>query len=153
MAGVSHREQAVIMYIGGNAKRIELAEEPSDKYPHAIAVYGKWIDQRNEIQKKQLGYLPDQDAKAIARKTKKQKDYLLVAKLAKMFIPVEDKGPGLRIHVGILAPAIPRFIVHGFGRDTGRKRRKTYIAKDKEEAILKASQDGIIVDVEKTEKV
>ncbi len=42
-----------------------------------------------------------------------------------------------------------RFEITGFGRETGKEYVKIYEAKSKEEAIMKASDDGIIVQTDK----
>jgi hypothetical protein len=70
-----------------------------------------------------------------------------------MFIPHRDKGAGLRIEVAILTPPLPRFEVHGFGRENGRKRKRACTARDSGEAIDKASKDGIVVDVNACKQV
>jgi len=41
---------------------------------------------------------------------------------------------------------VPNFEVQGYGRDTNRKRKHTYSARNEEEAILLASHDGTIVE-------
>ena len=40
-----------------------------------------------------------------------------------------------------------RFVVSGYSHETGEEIKRTYIAKDEEEATLKANKDGIIVDI------
>ncbi len=154
VAGVSYRVENVMHFIGGNSRRIKLVQEPMEKYPHAISVYGEWIDNRGTKQKVQLGYLPNTDAKKITKELTKMRDYLLVGKLAKMFIPSGEKGtPGLRVDVAIFQTALPKFEVQGPDKKTGRKRKRTYRAKDQEEAILQAQGDGIIVEVDKIRRV
>ena len=148
VAGVSHRIESVMRFIAGESRKVRLAPEPMPKYPHAIAVYGEWLDKRGRRFKEQLGYVPDEEARDINKRISKAKDYLLAGKLAKMFIPTREKStPGLRIDVAIFSPALPRFEVHGFSLDSGRKRKRTYIAKDKEQAISMAQKDGIVVDM------
>lgn len=44
---------------------------------------------------------------------------------------------------------MPLYEVHGYGRDTGRKRKKKYEALDEEAAIFKAGDDGTIVETVK----
>lgn len=154
VAGVSYRVQNVMNLMAGSSRQIILAQEPMPKYPHAIAVYGRWNNKRGKGQRKQLGYLQDYEARQITKRLAKMKDYLLLAKLAKMFIPTRDKeAPGLRIDVAILEPALPRFEVPGIGRDSGRKRKRTYRAINKEKAIEKANNDGIIVDVKNIKRL
>jgi hypothetical protein len=154
VAGVSYRAENVMHFIGGSSRRIKLAQEPMEKYPHAIAVYGEWTDKQGTNQKAQLGYLPNTDAKKITKELTKIRDYLLVGKLAKMFIPSGEKGtPGLRVDVAIFQAASPKFEVQGLDKKTGRKRKRTYRAKDQEEAILQAQRDGIIVEVDKIKRV
>jgi len=41
----------------------------------------------------------------------------------------------------------PKFLVTGYSNKTGEEIKRTYFAKDEEEAILKANKDGIIVDI------
>lgn len=43
---------------------------------------------------------------------------------------------------------MPRYEVVGFGRETGRKRVRIYETKDKEDAIITAASEGIIVDMD-----
>jgi len=40
---------------------------------------------------------------------------------------------------------MPEFEIDGYGRDTGRKRHRRYVARDREDAIMKASADGTVV--------
>jgi hypothetical protein len=42
VAGVSHCPEAVMSFIAGGSRSIRLVQEPRNKYPPAIAVYGKW---------------------------------------------------------------------------------------------------------------
>jgi len=44
---------------------------------------------------------------------------------------------------------MPYFEIVGYGRETGRKRVRTYHAKNQEDAILMASADGTIVQMDK----
>jgi hypothetical protein len=60
---------------------------------------------------------------------------------------------GLRIDIAVFAPILPVFCVEGIGRNNGRKRKRRYIVPDKETAIMKASLDGIIVDVSSVREV
>lgn len=46
-----------------------------------------------------------------------------------------------------------RFEIQGIGRDTGSDIKRIYIAKDEEEAVLKAQKDGIIVEVGKIKRL
>lgn len=48
---------------------------------------------------------------------------------------------------------MPFFEMEGYGRDTGRKRRRTYEAKTAEDAILVASTDGTIIDTATVRRV
>lgn len=41
---------------------------------------------------------------------------------------------------------MPHFEIHGYGRDTGRKRKRTYVADSEEDAMQKASADGTITE-------
>lgn len=41
---------------------------------------------------------------------------------------------------------MPFYDAEGFGRDTGRKRKRTYKAKNSEDAIICAGEDGTVVD-------
>jgi hypothetical protein len=154
VAGISYRAENVMHFIGGSSRQIKLVQEPMEKYPHAIAVYGEWIDTKGTKQKAQLGYLPNTDAKRITKELTKMRDYLLIGKLAKMFIPSGEKGmPGLRVDVAIFQPALPKFEVHGIDKTTSRKRKRTYRAKDQEEAISLAQMEGIIVEVDKIRRL
>ena len=48
---------------------------------------------------------------------------------------------------------MPRFEVVGIGRETGRQRKKIYQAFDKEAAIMAASADGTIVEMDKIKEL
>jgi len=116
------------------------------KYPHAIAVYGKWRA-GNKQYREQLGFLPDENAKEIYKRIQKLPDYRLAAKLHRMFIPTRTKNPGLVIDVELLEPRWPRFEIHGIGKKSGRRRKKIYRARTLEDALEKAYADDMIVDV------
>jgi hypothetical protein len=154
VVGTSYRVETVLGFIAGESRQIQLVRAPMPRYAHAIAVYGEWVNKKGKPERAQLGYLPNDYAKTISKEMAEHGDYVLVAKIWTMFIPTQEKeNPGLRIDVQILEPAWPRFEVHGVSRDTGRKRKRTYRAKDKEEAILQAQKDGIIVEVGKIKQL
>ncbi|NIA07652.1 MAG: hypothetical protein GWP14_08485 [Actinobacteria bacterium] len=44
---------------------------------------------------------------------------------------------------------MPQFQIEGYGRNSGRRRKRTYRARTEQEAILKASEDGTIVETTK----
>ena len=153
VAGTSHRLENVTSFVYGSQRSIFIEHESSKKYPHALAVYGIWRDERSYSQKKQLGYVPNEEAKEIAGIVKAIPDHTFAAKLNALFLPTKEKYAGIRFDLVVLRMALPRFEIIGVGRDSGRKRKKTYIAKDKEEVILKAQKDGIIVEVNKIKQL
>jgi len=154
VSGISYRSVNALSFISGKNQRVILTPQPIEKYPHAIAVYGQWLDPQGKIQKEHLGYLPNDYAKQISCIIRGDKSSVLSGKLSKIFIPYKEKQtPGLRIDVAIFQHALPRFEIHGYSKVNGRKRKKTYRAKDMEEAIFKAQKDGIIVDVSKIKKI
>ncbi len=101
VSGVSHRKDAVVCFIAGISRKIEVVREPMPDYPHAIAVYGKWTDRNGKNYHEKLGYIDDDNAYEISENLKQSKDYKLSAKVVMMFVPTKDKGPGLRINVTI----------------------------------------------------
>jgi hypothetical protein len=152
VAGVTYREEDVISFIEGEDWQIEVLREPTDKHPHAIAVYGIWKS-RGKRYKKQLGYVPNQDAKDIYKQIKKLSQYQLAAKLHAMYIPTKDKNAGLLIDIIVMEPRWPRFEIHGLGKKSGRKRKKTYRAQTFEDALEMAYADDMIVDLQACKEV
>ena len=148
VAGVSYRTEEVNSFVSGTNRSVFIKHEQSNKYPHALAVYGIWKDKKGYHQKKQLGYVPDDEARQIAEQIKTITNHNFATKLGVLYLPTREKSAGIRFDFVVLCPALPRFEVHGIGKDSCRKRKKTYIAKDKEEAIQKALTDGIIVDTD-----
>ena len=105
VSGVSHRNDAVVCFIAGTSREIGVVKEPMPDYPHALAVYGKWIDKFGKIYKEKLGYVDDENAQEISESLNQSKDYKLSAKLGMMFIPTKEKEQhGLRINVTIFEP-------------------------------------------------
>jgi len=153
VAGVSRRLDAVMSFIAGESRSIRLVQKPRNEYPPAIAVYGKWKGVKGKTYKKKLGYIPDDSVREISDCWKRTPNCILAGKLSMMFIPHRDKGAGLRIEVAILTPPLPRFEIHGSGRENNRKRKQAYTARDLDEAIDKASNDGIVVDVSACKQV
>ncbi len=121
VAGVSYRSEAVMSFIGGRSRSIRLVQEPRNEYPPAIAVYGKWKGFKGKTYKKKLGYIPDDNVREISDCWKRTPKCVLAGRLSMMFIPHREKGAGLRIEVAILTTPLPRFEVHGFGRENRRK--------------------------------
>ena len=140
-------------FIAGGSRSIRLVQEPRNGCPHAIAVYGKWKGVKGKTHKEKLGYVPDDNVREISDRWKRTPNCILAGKLSMMFIPHRDKGAGLRIEVAILTRPLPRFEVHGFGRENGRKRKRAYTVRDLDEAIDKTSKDAIVVDVSACKQV
>jgi hypothetical protein len=161
VAGVSRRQETVLKFIVSNYHHVKLVKECQKQYPHAIAVIWNWLDESGEVRSEPLGYVEDEVARDIAKACIKHLDHELAAKVRVMFLPVEATkntdvdiySAGLRIDIAIFAPLLPMFCVEGVGRDNGRRRKRNYIVPDKETAIMKASFDGIIVDVESVREV
>ncbi len=153
VAGVSRRLDAVMSFIAGQSRSIRLVQEPRNEYPPAIAVYGKWKGVKGKTCKEKLGYIPDDSVREISDCWKRTPNGIIAGKLSMMFIPYRDKGAGLRIDVAILTHALHRFEVNGFDRENGRERKRTYSVRDLDEAIDKASKDGIVVDVSACKQV
>lgn len=154
VAGTSYRIDNVMRFMAGHLRRIKLIDAPIPKFPHAIAVYGKWYEDGDTSYEEQLGYIPNDYAKYLNKQIKKLSRFLLVGKLTHMFFPTDEKpSPGLLIDVTLFQPALPRFKLKGIGKDTGRKRRHTYIAKNVEDAIMQAQKDGIIVEMNTIKRI
>ena len=153
VAGVTHREESVISFISGDNRQIELSQEPTPKHPHAIAVYGKWADNKNRCHREQLGFVPNEDAKDIYKRRKKTSEYLLSSRLNRMYAPTKEKNAGIVFDVILLEPRWPRFEIHGIGKKSGRKRKKTYRAKTLDEALNKAYTDDMIVDIQASKEI
>ena len=153
VAGVSDRPDAVMSFIAGKSRSIQLVQEARNGYPHPIAVYGVWKGIKGKTHEKQLGYIPDDNVREISDCWKRTPNGIIAGKLSMMFIPYRDKGAGLRIDVAILTHALHRFEVNGFDRENGRERKRTYSVRDLDEAIDKASKDGIVVDVSACKQV
>lgn len=152
IAGVSYREEEVLSFMAGENRKILLLREPTSKHPHAIAVYGTWTA-KNYLNKGQLGFVPDEDAREIHKKLKKLSEFMLCAKLNRMFIPTKEKNAGLMIDVILLEPKWPRFEIHGFGKKSGRRRKKTYRAKTFDNALEQAYADDMIVDIQACKEI
>lgn len=104
VSGVSLRKDAVVLFIAGTSREIEVVKEPMPDYPHALAVYGKWKDKYEKIYKEKLGYVDDYHAQEISESLNQSKGCKLSAKLRMMFVPTKEKKPGLRINVTIFEP-------------------------------------------------
>ncbi len=125
VSGISYRIDNALHFISGKSRRVILIPQPMEKYPHAIAVYGQWLNPQGKTQQEHLGYLPNDYAKQISNKIRDNKNSILAGKLSKIFIPYKKKQtPGLRIDVAIFQPALPRFEIHGYNKSNGRKRKK-----------------------------
>lgn len=154
VAGVSYRMESVTSFIAGTNHKILAIEQPQTKYPHAIAIYGDWTDIEGKHKIEQLGYVPDEDAKEISKIRKQEKDTVLEVKLTTIFASIGDELiAGLQYKLAIWGPRIPLFCVEGYGRKSGRKRKKHYWAKNAEEAIKLANADNMIVDVAAVKEV
>ncbi len=106
VAGGSHRSDAVINFIAGESRSIRLVQKPRNKYPPAIAVYGKWKGAKGKTYKEKLGYIPDDNVREISDCWKRTPNCILAGRLSMMFIPHRGKGTGLRIEVAILTPPL-----------------------------------------------
>jgi len=104
VSGVSRRKDAVVWFIAGTSREIEVVKEPMPDNPHALAVYGKWKDKYGKNYKEKLGYVEDYEAQEISDSLNQSKGCKLSAKLEMMFIPTEEKNAGLRINVTIFEP-------------------------------------------------
>lgn len=101
VSGVSNRKDAVIWFMAGTSRKVEIVKESMPDYPYALAVYGKWKDKYEKIYNEKLGYVEDCYAQEISEYLNQSKNYKLSAKLRMMFIPTEEKMPGLRINIAI----------------------------------------------------
>lgn len=154
VAGVSYHMESVTSFIAGTNHKILAIEQPQAKYPHAIAIYGDWIDIEGKHKIEQLGYVPDEDAQNISRIRKQEINTVVEVKLTKIFAPIRDELiTGLQYNLAIFGPRIPLFCVEGYGRTSGRKRKKHYWAKNADEAIKLANADNMIVDVASVKEV
>ncbi|MBN1818953.1 MAG: hypothetical protein JW828_16450 [Sedimentisphaerales bacterium] len=52
-----------------------------------------------------------------------------------------------------MEPRWPRFEIHGIGKKSGRKRKKTYRAKTFDEALKQAYADDMIVDIQACKEI
>jgi hypothetical protein len=153
VAGTSHRPEAVNSFVLGTNQTVFVKHEPLKGHPNALAVHGTWKDKGGHSQNKQLGYVPSEEAKEIAKQVKTIPDHTFAAKLWALFLPTRKKSAGIRFDLVVLRPALPRFQVHGIAKDTGRKRRRTYKAIDEEDAIRQAWMDRIVVDTKKIKRL
>ncbi len=101
VAGVSYRPKVVTSFIYGEQRSVEVEKRPTKKYPHALAVIGKWKDTRRYHQKSQLGYVPDDEAKEITDIIKKHPGSKILSELGMIYLPTKDKNPGIRIDVAV----------------------------------------------------
>jgi hypothetical protein len=153
VSGVTHYLENVHSFIAGNNLIIWPFEEPQPKFPHAIAIYGDWTDIDRNHQMKQLGHVPDDDAKAIYEIRQQENNIKLGVHLTTVFLPVYDLTAGLKFNIAVFGEPIPRFCVEGYSKTSGRKRKKHYWAKDIEEAIKFANADGMIVDIRSVKEI
>lgn len=94
VAGVSHRQSAVIAFIAGHDRHLSLRREPVPEHPKAIAVYGDWLDVDEDGRHEALlGYVPRDISESIAN------DRPVAATLEAMFAPDEIRSAGLRINI------------------------------------------------------
>ncbi|ARN57169.1 hypothetical protein [Sedimentisphaera salicampi] len=147
VSGVSYRQEIVEDFIFGNYRKLEAVHQPMKNYEHAIAIYGTWKGEEGEFQRKQLGFIPDEEAQDIYSFAKKFEKFMFDAKLSMLFLPSNDTYCGLALKIALLEPKWPRFQIVGFGKKSGRKRKKVYRAKSFEDAIMMAKKDDIIVEI------
>lgn len=76
----------------GTYRWLELQRQPSEKFPQAITVIGRWWEGGAE-QSAQIGWVPDQFAKRVHSTIP---EGTLRARLYLIFLPTEDKSHGLR---------------------------------------------------------
>ncbi len=103
VAGVSHQPEAVLSFAYGEKRRVVIKKKALKKYPHALAVMGTWQDSKTYIKTEQLGYVPNDDARQISTVSGKYKNPEILAKLNMIFLPTEDKDPGIRIDIGLFS--------------------------------------------------
>lgn len=94
VAGISRepcREQAE-RFCRGTYRWLDLQRQPVPRYPHAIAVMGRWWEAGAE-QRAQIGWVPDKTARRVQAEIPEGN---LRARLYLLFRPSEGKSPGVR---------------------------------------------------------
>ena len=97
VAGISERTSVAESFFCGANQRITLARDPKNEYDeNAIKVLGAWDDSSGSPQQDQLGWIPKDAAKEIA---KDYPDKPLIGTIEVIFLPSEGKSGGIRINV------------------------------------------------------
>ena len=91
--GTSHRQPAVLAFIYGKNRRLEVEYAPTEEFPEAIAVFGLWDDATGS-HREHVGYVEAYIAKEI------HEQYVglpLAAELLTIFLPQGEKQAGIRM--------------------------------------------------------
>lgn len=93
VAGASFRQSAIIDFIAGRNRRLDIRPEVlTEGKPPALAVYGIWEDWDGAAHEAQLGYLPHDINEAIG-------DMPIAVTLEAMYQATADRSAGLRMDI------------------------------------------------------
>lgn len=97
VAGISQRMSVVESFFSGANQRITLERDPQNEHDqNAIKVLGAWDDSDGSHHQGQLGWIPKDVTKEIA---KDYADRPLVGTIEVIFLPSGEKSGGIRINV------------------------------------------------------
>ena len=69
VAGVCYHQESFKRFTAGECQSLEVKHEPVEEYPHALAVYGVWVeneaDGADDFKEAKIGYIPDWLAKKV----------------------------------------------------------------------------------------
>jgi hypothetical protein len=100
VVGISREQRPVhaARLIAGRDPRLELEPAPDalPDHPEAIRVWGLWIDADGQLQREELGRVPDDVAAQIASQPGVHE---LAAVPRALFMPVDGRSPGVRMDI------------------------------------------------------
>jgi hypothetical protein len=93
VAGASYRQPAIIDFIAGRARRLDIRPEVFiEGEPPALAVYGLWEDWNGAAHEAHLGYVPSEINEVIG-------DMPIAVTLEAMYQATADRSAGLRMDI------------------------------------------------------
>lgn len=98
-------EDAVMRFMAGQRKCIELGNGPSPDFPQDIPVYGAWIDREGQTHRAHIGFIPSQKLHRVYQTVALHPECRVEAHPSHNFILTREKRfPGLNIDVAVMEP-------------------------------------------------
>ena len=105
VAGITKYEDAVRAFIASKVRHVTLEREPSNPHDrNAVRVFGLWRGHDGYAAGGALGYLPREEAAAVATLSRR---WFLHGRLVALYAPRPGKNPGIRIQIGHSKTADP----------------------------------------------